>query len=124
MVRTQLDEISVNVTIDEIERILNVFRKSFKGKVDMKNITECTVILMEQVGKIKKLTGKEKKTLVTELLIHLIEKTDSGEIDETLDKILIFVIPEVIDKMVSVEKGKLVINPKISQWTKNCFSCR
>jgi len=122
----QLREITsgLNVTTEDTNHVIDTCRKIFNGNIDIKNITECTVILMEQVGKIKKLSGKEKKELVTKILIHLVKKTETGEIDETLDKVLIFIIPEVIDKMVSVDKGKLVINPKVSQWTKKCFSCR
>jgi len=70
---------------------------------------------MKLVGKIGKLSGSDKKSLVTDLLIYIVNNTDSGEYDKVTDAILLAMIPVVIDKLIEVENGKLVFNPKIKK---------
>ena len=66
------------------------------------------------VGQIKKLSGVDKKQLVIDMLIYIVNNTDSGVV-EIMDPIIINAVPHIIDSLIEVEKGKLRFNPKISK---------
>jgi hypothetical protein len=109
----------INLSQSEIKDIYDIFMSSFKARIDVTTITDALVTLMGIVGKIDKLSGIEKKELTIGLLLHIVNETDSGKYDEIIDKILINLIPILIDRLVSVEKGKLVFNKK----TFSCLPC-
>ena len=91
--------------------------------------TDVVPHMMVDAGKIKSLSGEDKKKLIldtlelgiTEIFKELNEKTSLK--DESWDEVLRDVIkkalPKIIDLLIKVEKDKLVFNKKIS----GCFSC-
>jgi hypothetical protein len=120
---TQISE-TIDVTIEELDTIIKDFHSKFKENVTIQTVTEAVIILMQQIGKISKLNGNDKKFLVTKLLIHIVNETDSGSLDEILDAILLNIIPILIDNLISVENGNLIFNPKIKKRLVKLFSCK
>lgn len=109
---------TVNVSENDINSIISSLKNEFKT-ISITNIVDSVISLMKLVGKLKQLSGSDKKFLVTQLIIFLIKETDIGTIDEISDSILINIVPTIIDKLISVENGELKINPKVNC---GCFS--
>lgn len=112
---SELEQIRDTACIDlkDIYSILADFRNTFGGSVDISNVVDAVTQLMTIVGKFKSVSGSNKKFIVTKLLIQLVKETsvdDESRIEEILDSILINVIPTIIDKLISVENGKLKFN--------------
>ena len=121
MNNTYLHQITSNVSEinnDELLNVVNKFNNSFNIQINIDNILDAVIELMKLVGKLKKIKGHDKKYIVTKLLLHIVENTDSGRFDEVLDAILINIIPIAIDKLILVENNKLKFNKSV-----NCFSC-
>jgi ribosomal protein S3AE len=117
-----LNEISslTSLTNEQITSIIKEFTGKFEKSINVQNIIDAVVQLMGIVSKIKELTGSQKKELVTKLLLYIVKTTDSGKYDELLDSILIAIIPNVIDNLISVENGEIKINKNIKV---KCFPC-
>ena len=109
---TELDQIrdTTNIDIKVLYDIVGDFQKSFGKEINVVNLVDAVTRLMKLVGRISKLSGDDKKFIVTKLLIFMVKETGEGEIDEIMDSILINIIPTIIDKLISVENGKLVFN--------------
>ena len=104
---------NTSLTIDKVNELIESFKNSFGGNIDASNVIDAVTELMKIVGKIKKLPGKDKKFIVTRILIHIVHETNQGPLDDLMDNILINIIPILIDKLVSVEQGKLVFNRQV-----------
>ena len=115
----QIINSDININQDEINKILNIFKLKFKSDFNLQTITDALLILMEEVGKIKKLKGTDKKTLVTNILIYIVKNTDIGTFDDVIDSVLINLIPILIDKLILVENGKIHFNKNSIK--QNCF---
>lgn len=100
------------LTENEIKTIIENFKENFQKNINVETITDAVIQLMKIVEKLKKLSGQQKKSLVTEILIHIVEETNIGELDTILDHILINLIPILIDRFVSVQNGKIVFKKK------------
>ena len=100
------------INVDETYRIIGNTVKLFK-EIDVSNIIDVVSHLMKLVGVYKNVSGIDKKELVTGLLKRLINETNSGKFDKITDDILLTIVPVVIDKLIDVENGKLVFNPKV-----------
>lgn len=91
--------------------------------------TDVVPQMMVDVGKLRSLSGDDKKKLIldtldlaiTEVFRELNEKTSLKDEswDEVLRDVLKKALPKIIDLLVKVEKDKLVFNKRIS----GCFSC-
>ena len=96
--------------------------KRFPNGFQLENIMDVTMEVMRDVSTLYYLHGKEKKQLVIDILIHVVNNTDAGAL-ESLDPIIIKMVPKVIDTIIKVESGKMKINKK--PWIKclSCFPC-
>lgn len=89
-----------------------MFRKIqalYPNGVNSENFIEAVTFCMKEAGKITQMDGKDKKSLVLINLTFCIQ-------DPTLKEL----IPFLVDQLISVEKGKIRINPKIKFLTKFC----
>lgn len=78
-------------------------RGRFKNSgVTVENVSMIIVALMLEVNKIKKITGAEKKRLVTDILKHFIEEINPEEENSELEHILKTMVPNLIDNFVQV----------------------
>lgn len=122
------DIVQISETIDfsneKIETIVKEFHEKFKQKVTVQSVTDAVITLMSILGKFSKVSGQDKKFIVTKVLIHIVkESNNNDEADTILENILINIIPILIDRLISVEKGKIIINKKISLRFKRFFAC-
>ena len=83
-----------------------------KSGVTVSNITILLTSLMVQANRVKNMTGSEKKKLVMDILRVTIEENVK---DEILEKVLIDMIPGLIDTLVDVSKNKINLK-KVSSW--------
>ena len=93
--------------------------KAFPTGFQLNTIMDATMEVMRDVSTIYYLKGNQKKQLVIDILIHVVNHTDPGTL-ESLDPVIIQMIPKVIDTLIKVESGKMTINKK--PWIK-CFPC-
>ena len=93
--------------------------KAFPTGFQLDTIMDATMEVMKDVSTIYYLHGKEKKQLVIDILIHVVNNTDAGAL-ESLDPIIIKMIPNIIDTIIKVESGKMSINKKPLS---KCFPC-
>ena len=70
---------------------------------------DAVVIIMGTTKNINNLTSEQKKDLICDILVYVVDNTDSGAL-ESLDPIIKKMIPNVIDTIIKVEDGKLKIN--------------
>ncbi len=123
---SELAQISENAdfTTEEIEAIIEEFKEKFQGNVTVQSVTDAVITLMGIVGRFSKVSGQDKKFVVTKVLLHVVHTTDiGGEADTILDTILINIIPILIDRLVSVENGKIVLNKNTRKTLKKCMPC-
>jgi len=85
-------------------------RYQYKG-VNMGNITLVLIALMTEAGKFEKLTGAEKKELVSEILSYLIDALPCEDINE-LRPIMLTMIPVLINNIVDMKKGNIKLDFK------------
>jgi hypothetical protein len=111
---TELDQIrdTTNIDIRLIYDTVGKFEALFGKPIDPANIIDAVTTLMGIVSKLKDVSGKNKKFIVTHMLLFLVKETGEGVVDELLDSVLINIIPVVIDKLIAVENNKLVFNKK------------
>lgn len=106
------NEISKTITTEFLSEISN-------DGFQLKDIPNSIALIMSKVGKISKLNGQQKKQIVINTLLEIIKQTDiAGKYDNITDTMLNIIVPPLIDTFVSVDKQKIVINPKIK---KCCF---
>ena len=108
-------EQATKLSSNDIYNVLGDFQKIFARSVDLTNIIQAVTQLMNIVGQIKGLPGKDKKFVVTKMALHLVKETNVGTFDEMFDIVMVNIIPTVIDQLIDVENGKLVFNRKISK---------
>jgi len=96
--------------------------KRFPTGFQLDNIMDATMEVMRDVSTLYYLHGKEKKQLVIDILIHVVNNTDAGAL-ESLDPIIIKMVPKIIDTIIKVESGKMTINKKPLSKLSACFPC-
>lgn len=111
----------VKVTPEELETLSLKVIEAFPEGITVKSLTQAVIDCMSLVGQINDMKGADKKQLVIDLLIYILDKTDSG-VFELVEPFLKEAIPELIDSLIDVEKGKIHFNPKIKKKL-NCFGC-
>lgn len=88
--------------------------------------TEIVPSMMVDIGKVKNLTGKEKKQLIIDTIqlaiteafkeLNKIPELANESWDEELRDLLVTLITPTIDLLIKVENGSLKFNPKIKQF--------
>jgi hypothetical protein len=76
------------------------------------NISIILMQLMSEVNKFKKLTGSQKKTLVTVLLTHFVTEIATEENQPALREIIRLTVPTLIDNFIDISKGLELKNLK------------
>jgi len=101
-----LCEYSDKIDIKKTTIKVNDIKERFKGPgIGPHNVSFVLVSIMKEASKLKKLTGSEKKNLVTRLLGYLIEElVPDGK--EELEHILKAMVPSLIDNIIDIGKTK------------------
>ena len=68
----------------------------------------------------RNLTGQQKKKLIVDALLLVLDETDSGPL-EAFESLVKVMIPTVVDNLIDVEKGKIKLNKGIR--SRCCFMC-
>ena len=94
-------------------------RYKYKG-INMSNVTLVLIALMTEASKFDKLTGAEKKEIVTEVLIYMVDEIPSDDVEE-LKPLLTTMIPVLINNIVDMKKGNIKLSLK--KTTKQLLCC-
>ena len=88
--------------------------KVFTGPVTLTNIASRTIQLMLWVEEIHDLAGPQKKQMILALVK---ESVDDG--DDATNSVLERVMPELIDSLIAVDKGRLTFHVP---WYRSCLA--
>jgi hypothetical protein len=80
--------------------------------LSVENIMKIIPALIQHVEMYKDFTGEQKRTMVINMLKHLIDETDGPGNDDLFDPILKRMVPSIIDTLVDIDKGKLKLTGK------------
>ena len=95
-----------NLTVENVLQTLNDIKDRYREVgVNPENMSMILLSLMTEVNKFIKLTGNQKKTLVTLLLTHFITELTPEEKQPAMRELLSLTVPTLIDNFVSVSKG-------------------
>jgi hypothetical protein len=97
---------------ENLQKILTEFENT---EISPLNIMDILLKLMKKAEVISNLKGEDKKRLVLEAVEFLLKKSN---LEETFLKFL----PNLIDSIISVEKGEIKIKENISKKLLCCFS--
>ena len=97
------------VTAEQVVKEGKKLIEAFPNGIQLENIMDAVIIIMGTTKTLNNLNSKQKKDLICDILIYVVDNTDSGAL-ESLDPIIKKMIPNVIDTLVQVEDGKLKIN--------------
>lgn len=104
------------LTAQQIDSIVDKVVKQYQDGINVTNLMEVLITIMTTVKDFAQLGGSEKKELVIEILCHVVDETDSGDL-EVLDPVIKTIIPHAIDLFVETEKGRLKFtNKKIKKF--------
>lgn len=107
-------ESQINILV--LKKVISKF-----GHVTMQNLMPIVIELMQIVSQIPDMLGSHKKQLVIETLKYIVDETDAGAWDQ-FDGVIKEMIPVVIDNVIEIQKGKLVVNKKVTEVV-GCFPC-
>ena len=111
-----------NVSPEKLEALKSKIKEAFPESVTVSDISQCITTSMSLVGPIEQISGHQKKDLVIDLILYCCEDLES------LEPVLKFVVPQIIDKLILVEKGKLKFNSvRIKSFfgkVVKCMSCK
>ena len=97
-----------NDTVDLKNELLAVFPNG----IDHGNMMDVIVRAMRFLTlRKRKLTGQQKKKLIIDSLLVVLDETDSGSL-EVFEPLIKTMIPTVVDNLIDVEKGKIRLNKK------------
>ena len=99
------------LTTQQIDTIVDQIVKQHQDGISVTNLMEVLISIMTMVKDFVQLGGSEKKELVIEILCHVVDETDSGDL-EVLDPVIKTIIPHAIDLFVETEKGRLKFTNK------------
>lgn len=103
-------KIDAKSLIKTVEELKNEYIDDGLTKEDFPPIISRLVI---EVGKFKRLPGRQKKKLVIAVLYHFIEQIDKGETDTEFEILLKAIVPPMIDSFAGLIKisNKFKYNP-------------
>lgn len=99
---SELDETYVN--LDLVTKLIALFRQP-----TFDNLTNVLIYTLQFLGALKSIPGATKKKMAINSIVRFVDVTDmAGD----LEPVVLRVLPGMIDSLISVDKHKLVINPK------------
>lgn len=111
---------------NNIESLTKMVSDGFENyNLDENNIVEYIIRIMTIVEQQKNLTGIEKKAVVIEILLRLVDSYDklSEESKQKLKLIIRTIAPSIIESIISASKGLIAVNKKIEESAKKCCFC-
>ena len=94
------------LTVDSVIQTINDIKERYReAGMTVENITIIVLSLMNEMNKFKKLTGSQKKTLVTLILTHFVTELAKEEHQPALREFIKLTLPTLIDNFVDISKG-------------------
>jgi hypothetical protein len=113
--------VSARKTSRETIELKKFILQNFPQGIDHGNTMEAVISCVRFMAESKrKLTGQQKKKLIVDALLLVLDETDSG-ILESFEPLIKNMIPTVVDNLIDVEKGKIKLNKGIRK--RCCFMC-
>ena len=110
------------LSAQQIDNIVRQVIEAFPDGVNVSNLMEVLIKIMTLVKDFVNLGGSEKKDLVVDILCHVVDETDSGDL-EVLDPVIKMIIPHAIDLFIETEKGKIKFTTKKVKRFCFCANC-
>lgn len=96
----------------ETIKLKEVIMETFPHGFDHDNLMEAVIRAMRHLArKHRRLTGQQKKKLIVDALLLVLDETNSGAL-EVFEPLVKSMIPTVVDNLIDVEKGKIKLNKK------------
>ena len=105
----------VTVTFPRVaaERMYEELKKIVgDGKLTTTNIITTLISLMQMVDGYADLKGAQKKAVVLEAILHLIDETVPENEKEQFKQLVLLTLPSVVDNFIKLDKKKLKIKTK------------
>ena len=132
IVSDSLDEMEIQLN-DGSEVVRKNVRRVAKSADDLKNyliskypngfgldnMLDVVIECMQYLATYRKMTGFQKRQLIIDSMLLLLDETNSGEM-EFYEPIIKSMIPTAINTFVDVEKKKIKLNKRVR---KCCFLC-
>jgi hypothetical protein len=99
-------------TVIETNALVDFIRNYLTTRMTFEDIPNLVVQTMRLAQKMTHLTGIEKRTAVTKAIVMCIDRSD---IAGPFEGIILQLVPKLCDAFIKVDKGKLVINKKITK---------
>ena len=113
--------VSARKTSKETIELKKFILQNFPQGIDHGNTMEAVISCVRFLAESKRrLTGQQKKKLIIDALLLVLDETDSG-ILESFEPLIKVMIPTVVDNLIDVEKGKIKLNKGIRK--RCCFMC-
>lgn len=113
--------VSARKTSRETIELKKFILQNFPQGIDHGNTMEAVISCVRFLAESKRrLTGQQKKKLIIDALLLVLDETDSG-ILESFEPLIKVMIPTVVDNLIDVEKGKIKLNKGIRK--RCCFIC-
>ncbi len=113
--------VSARKTSRETIELKKFILQNFPQGIDHGNTMEAVISCVRFLAESKRrLTGQQKKKLIIDALLLVLDETDSG-ILESFEPLIKVMIPTVVDNLIDVEKGKIKLNKGIRK--RCCFMC-
>lgn len=111
MANKKTEELLVGYTnkldVKKLSLEIDAIKIRYHGEgITLENIPSLLLLLMEEVGNYKKLSGSDKKRLVIKIIENFINDICPGE-NTDLEKVLKQMVPSLIDGIIHVGKLKL-----------------
>lgn len=112
----------VKVSPDELKVLGETVLKQFPNGITLESLFEAVTSFMSIVGQIKNMRGADKKQLVIDTILFVLDNTNAGAL-EIVEPVVKQMIPYAIDSLIDVEKGTMRFNPKVKNKLQSCFPC-
>ena len=98
-----------------VQNLVSTLKEKYPNGFEFDNVLEVNIAAMRHLAIFnKEMNGRQKKKMVVDALILLLDETDSGEY-EKYEHILKYMLPTLIDGLIDVEKGKISINKRLKK---------
>ena len=121
--KLKLGDVTVTFPRVAAERMYEELKKVVgDGKLTTTNVITILVSLMQTVDGYVDLKGAQKKAVVLEAILHLIEEEVQDVTEkEQFKQLVLLTLPSVVDNFVNLDKKKLKIKTK--KVINSCLSC-
>ena len=112
--------VSARKTSKETIELKKFILQNFPQGIDHGNTMEAVISCVRFLAESKRrLTGQQKKKLIIDALLLVLDETDSG-ILESFEPLIKVMIPTVVDNLIDVEKGKIKLIKELENVAASC----